>query len=625
MAAEQFYWAWIDEGEEFDPVAHAREDEEVYAFTLTGTEGDFDGLTLEVKNPRIGLLNPGRKVWGVLSFWDGVASEPTPLFLGRLIGVPTNMFATVVTLSFTARPADFVEQKTSVAETLKVLPYYDPIFVSPDSWGDPDVVLEAYSRLWFIDPVTGEVSTTDFLVGEDGTEEVTEDEHFYDDMEVTLNTVPARAVSMVATIPWTQSDEGFVDLTNRIRDLWLPDQIPSSFTMPGLISDWPKPGSDFGSGWQVVSGSMTDVSYIMPKVVIPDIFAWQGIVPDLPLGSVVFPLKVTGESHSGEKAGYNFNYELVVAARNFAVPQLSVAYKAGREFGQIVTFTLFTDQQSIVTMPGDDEALSINLSANSVSDYTEDGTLPIGDVRRRSYVHTERGIQSVEHLLLVARAHLIAKSRAVETKFVMPFKDALRLKSLRKNALLHDHRLPGGQAAGKVCAYVFSLSGDDGAAIAAITIGSSVGYGGSYVAVPGVGDWVEDDWVEDDWQEMKGEIKLSDTEDVQFTIPEFTAFDDGIDFIRGLNDKNAVLQCSMANPPGAQAGAITSAGAGMVDEWKNTVVDQAAISSILKGIPTKITVQMVPMEGGPFKQEVVISVSDLVVPKQIDLEAASNA
>jgi hypothetical protein len=523
-----------------------------------------------------------------------------------------------VTIAFTARPADFNDQKLAIAETLKVLPYYDPIFISPDSWNDPDVVLEAYSRLWFIDPVTGTVSTTDFLVGEDGTEEVTEFDHFYDDMEVTLNTVPARSVSMVATIPWTQSAQGALSLTRRILRLWEPDQIPSSFTMPGLISSWPKPGSDFGSGWQVVTGSMTDVSYVMPKVVIPDIFSWQGTVPDLPIGSVVFPLKVTGEYHSGEKAGYNFQFELVIAARNFAVPELSVTYTAGRDFGQIVTFTLFTDQQSVVTLPGDDESLSISLNGNSVSDLTEDGSLPIGDVRRRSYVHTPRGLLSIEYLLLVARAHLIAKSRAVETTFVMALKDALRLKSLRKNALLQDHRRPGGQAVGKIAAYKFSLDGENGAAVASITIGSSVGYGGSYTTVPGEPGWVDEGWVDREWQEYKNEIRLTDTADIQFTVPPFGSFDDGLDFMSGLNDSNAVLQCSITNIPGSQEAAVSAASAG-----PNT--DQAAISSVLQAIPTQITVQLVPMEGGPFKQEVVISVSDLIVPKQIDLEATSNA
>jgi hypothetical protein len=619
VAAEKFFFAWINSTEEFDPNVHAREDEDVYGVDLSGTEGDFDGLTLEIRNPRIGLLNPARKVWCILSFYDGGAGDPEPLFKGRLLGVPSNLFATIVTLSFTARPEDFNDQKIALAETMKELPYYDPIFVNPDSWGDPDVVLEAYSRLWHIDPVTGVVSTTDFLVGEDGTEVVTSDQHFYDDMEVTLNTAPARSVSMVATIPWQQDATGVLNLTRKINALWAPDQLPSSFTMKGLIDSWPKPGDDFGSGWQVASASISDVSYIMPEVVIPDIFRWQGIVPDLPIGSVVFPLKVTGEYHAGETAGFDFNFELVIASRNYAtIPEFTVTYTAGRAFGQIVTFTMFTDQQAVVTMPGDDEALAITLNANPVSDLTEDGTIPIEDVRRRSYVHTARGLQSIEYLLLIARAHLIAKSRAVETKFVMGFKDGLRLRSLRKNAQLFDERLPGGVAVGKIVGYRFSLSGDDGAALAEITIGSAVGYGGAYTTVSGQPHWVDDGWVDDPWQERIDEVRLTDTADIQFTIPPFASFDDGIDFLSGLTADNAVLQLSIANLPAAQEAVILGASNG-----PNT--DQSAVSTVLQTVPTQITCQLVPMEGGPFKQEVVVSVSDLIVPKQIDLEAASNA
>ena len=54
-----------------------------------------------------------------------------PLFFGRLVGIPTNILAEVVTLTFVAKPVDFLEQKFAMAETLKVLPWYDPIFIDP--------------------------------------------------------------------------------------------------------------------------------------------------------------------------------------------------------------------------------------------------------------------------------------------------------------------------------------------------------------------------------------------------------------------------------------------------------------------------------------------------------------
>lgn len=611
---ERIYFAWVESDEEFDADVHNREDEDVFDFTFDHVEGDFAGLQVIIKNPRIGLLNPSRKTWAILSFDDN--GTITPIFRGRLIGVPTNLFETLVTIDFTAKPTDFEEQKTNLAETLKVLPYWDPIFVSPDSWDDADAVLEAYSALWHIDPVTLEVTISDILIPEDGVEEVNEEDHFYDDMAVTLNQVPLRSVKMVATIPWVQSAEGSLDLTPTIRALF-GTPTPTSFTMLGLESSWPKPGSAFGSGWEVLTGSMTDVTYAIPKMTIPDIFYWQGEVPLIPEGSVIFPLKVTGEYHSGEKAGFNFNFELVIAQLGYAVPELTVTYGAGREFGQIVTFTLQTDQQDIVTAPGEDEAMTITLNANKVSDLTENDILPIGNVKRRNYTHTVRGILSIQHLLLVARAHLIARSRAVEITFKCDFRTGMRLRSLRKAILVHDHRLPGGEATGKIIGVKLSLKGDDGEAVGEITIGSCVGRGGSHTDSAGTPTYVDDGYM-DNTQEYEGQIVLTDTSDIAWTIPMPVMFDDGIDFIKGLNTNNAILAKELINPASSQSVAIEAAGDG-----PNT--DQAKVSSVLQTIPTQISIQLVPMEGGPFLQEVVVSVSDLIVPKQIDLEAASNA
>lgn len=613
----EIYFAWIDESETFDDAVHNRFDENVFSVGFSQDEGDFAAMQATIKNPRIGLLNAARKVWCYLAVNDGTSI--VPVFKGRLIGVPTNVFDTLVQIDFTARPSNFADQKAALAATMKVLPYYDPIFVSPDSWTDPDVVLEAYSRLWHIDPVTHVVTASDVLVPEDGVEEVGEDEHFYDDMEVTLNSTPLRNVQMVATIPWSQSDLGGISLTRRIRGLFgATDGIAASFTIKGLISDWPKQGSSFGSGWKVASSSMTEISATYPMMKIPDIFGYNGAVPLIPEGSIIFPLKATGEYHSGETAGFNFQFDLVIATIGYAVPQLSITYEANREFAQIVTFNMMTDQQAIVTLPGDDEAMIISLNANKVSDPTEDSSIPIGDVRRRDYVHTPRGMQSVEHLLLVARAHLCARSRAVETKFVMGFLEALRLRNLRKGALLHDHRLPGGQATGKIIGYAFTLSGDTGEATGTIRFGSAVGYGGAYTETAGDPVYVEDDYVEDDWQDRINVVRLTDTEDLSFVMPEVATFDDGLDFLAGLTDENVVLSMSVANTSDVQEASIHS--------FRTALdVDQSKISSILQTVPTSITTLLVPMEGGPYQQEVIISLSDLIVPQQINLEAPSNA
>ena len=258
----------------------------------------------------------------------------------------------------------------------------------------------------------------------------------------------------------------------------------------------------------------------------------------------------------------------------------------------------------------------LTISANKVSDPTEDLSIPIGDVAGRGYVHTVRGMQSVEHLLLLARAHLIARSRAVETSVTMGFREALRLLSLRKAMIVEDNRLPGGEATGKIIKSSLTIDGDTGAAVGVITCASCVGKGGSHSTSPGTPSYVDDTL--DGTQEYFDVIVLTDTDDIAWSIAPYESFDDGLDFAAGLNTTNAVKLASISNPAATQRVLIEEAGEG-------PDTDQAAISQVLQENPTQITIQMKPMEGGPFQKEVVVSVSDLVVPKQIDLEAPSNA
>lgn len=113
-----FYFAWISASETaFDAVAHAREDEDVFAFSIEYAEGDFAGVEIEIRNPRVGLLAPARKVHAFLSYDTG--TEIKPLFRGRLVGIPDDINQEVVRLQFRARPDDYAAQKTALASTLK--------------------------------------------------------------------------------------------------------------------------------------------------------------------------------------------------------------------------------------------------------------------------------------------------------------------------------------------------------------------------------------------------------------------------------------------------------------------------------------------------------------------------
>lgn len=618
--AQNFYFAWVDAGVAFNPAVHNVEDENIFSFSLQQDEGDFASLTVVIKNPRIGLLNAGRKIWAWFSFDTG--SEIKPVFFGRLLGLPDNIFDTLITLKFTARPRGYLTAKAALAETLKEFPYYDPIFIAPDSWKDPDVVLEGRTLLWHIDRLTHEVSTSDVLNPEDGIIEFAEDDVFYDSLQITLQSVPLRQVEMTATIPWQQSGAGHIELTYLLLQAFPGSTgsggMISSFTFQGLSSSWPQAGAAIGDGWQVRTGSLKDQSFLAVGAITFDpVFNQNSIPQAVPIGSVVFPMKVSGEFHSGETAGFDLDLSIVVVPIGYGRPDLSVDYHAARDYAQVVHFILKTDIQPISTLIDDDsDILQLTLSANKVSDLTEDNSMPLGNVGRRTYLDLPRGRQSLEHLIAVARAHLIIRSRAVKIVYEIDLAQAFELDiTLRKGALIHDPRLPGGQASGKLTSYTFSLDGDSGTPKASLTMGCAVGHGGAYSASAGDPIYVNVNYVDEPYQEHDNVVTLFDSGDVTYSLPPTSYFDDGLDLTGTLSATQSVKLLTFDNGPSEQRGAIlASAG---------SYGDQAAITALLQTMPTTVSIKLLPMSGGPFTGIVEVGVSDLIIPKQIDLEAPS--
>jgi hypothetical protein len=70
-----FYFAWVDAGTPFDSSLF-REDETVLSFDLAHAEGQIPTLSVEIKNPRVGLLAPGRKQWA----WFSGCRRLAPLY-----------------------------------------------------------------------------------------------------------------------------------------------------------------------------------------------------------------------------------------------------------------------------------------------------------------------------------------------------------------------------------------------------------------------------------------------------------------------------------------------------------------------------------------------------------------
>jgi hypothetical protein len=241
-----FFFAWCGPSESFG-TDHLREDEIVFAFDIAHQEGQIPTLSIDIKNPHIGLLAPGRAQWAWLSWQQSDEDDPVPLFYGRLVALPSNLLGEVVTLEFIARPIDFLAQKQDIADSLMVEPFYDPIWIDQAKLDDPDTVLETYAMAWHVDRIDHVVSVSDIISGEDGTKEFQAEDSFYDSVEIAFAQSPQTQVVFDGTVQWTQTNTGFITMPAVSFIAWNGDQI---------VNDWPKPGDKLDGGWSVYDASI---------------------------------------------------------------------------------------------------------------------------------------------------------------------------------------------------------------------------------------------------------------------------------------------------------------------------------------------------------------------------------
>lgn len=244
------YFAWATSDDTTFSETFEREDEDIFSFEISHEEGQMPTLDVVIRYPTVngvavGLLKAGRNQWCWLS-WDNNGTVE-PLFYGRLVGFPTNVNDTLVTLQFVARAKDYISQKQSLADSLKVRPYYDPIFLSDSALNDPDSILEGYSAAYHVDRTSLEWTISDILTGEDGTVSFDGDDILDSSISINVKEAPLRAIRVDASVNWRQNFRGVT--------LPIQSSIVKSFTAKSLADSWPKVGASLGGGWRAAPGT----------------------------------------------------------------------------------------------------------------------------------------------------------------------------------------------------------------------------------------------------------------------------------------------------------------------------------------------------------------------------------
>lgn len=638
----RYYFAWVGPGETSFLEAHKREDENIFDFNLRQSEGDFAILDITIINPRIGFLNPDREFWAWFAYEHPTAGT-VPLFFGRLIGVPEDLQEEQVKLSFIARPFDFAVQKLAYAETLKQRPYWDPIWFSPETVDDPDNVLESRPELWNIDRVTGQVTSTNIITGEDGDITLTEDDVFYDSVRMHYGQPPARNIFVTANVSWDQKAKGTVDFSSRIKTAFQAAASGNgyqiqSMTGGGLADDWPKQGTSWGGGWTVGASFCRPTLYQYPNQLFEPGREIPGGDRESGVPFETFEYDSQLQPHGG----------LVLITTTMSI-QLKVDYDVSRSRNESLSFVLSADVQPMLTDPGDEEVINLTMSSSElINPVDPSGLLPIRDQRAASYFSTDRGAQSIEYLLTLARARLLARARCVFVDVEIPFDDGIVLNlSCRKNVILFDRRMPGGSASGKVTEYSMSLDGDTGEPHFAITFAGCIGRGNTITSIEGTPDYIEEDYIEHDYQVFTGEWTMPVAGEVIYESILGTApNDDGINFF-ALTPASVIKSLSVENGKTTQEamvpfhGEVTwvrplgdwsqyyitqnSPAAGfLTGQFRPEYIPSNAIEA-LNQVCTKVHLTLKNLTGGPFTTVYDLNVSDLMIPRMIDLEAEASS
>ena len=371
-----FYFSWVAASATTFSAANYVYDETIFAFSLKHSEGQIPTLELEIENPGVGLLSAGRKQWAWFAWWDGATMHP--LFFGRLVGVPTNLTAQVVTIQIIARANNYISLKQAAAETLKVAPYYDPVFLDDAHRDDADSILEAYASAWHVDRLSLAWTASDIISGEDGTVSFSGANAFYSSLQIAIKEPPLTAIRVNAVAKWSQVTTG--------GSVALGPWVFETYSGSSLLADWPKPGASLGGGWLVQASSALDVCGIENAIPYSSNYSWQNLNEDHNEGDTmsvsitqsnpVFtqdPPRITLTlSRTVVTAGIldgQGNPNASSAITYLWIPQYTIIaslylqYQANRQRSETLTFLLQSDLQPVLTDPTvqqDSEVIALN-------------------------------------------------------------------------------------------------------------------------------------------------------------------------------------------------------------------------------------------------------------------------
>lgn len=480
----QRYLALVGDTETWNPTVHQRNDLGAFDVTIPHPESAFAKAYITAINPLASFSSlEGRRVL--------ISTKGRLLFDGVLSGVPRGLVGQKLTLEAIARtpdPADVDTQLAALAETAKVAPFWDPLFVPEGSDALWEEILAGRSQVIAHSRIQGTPSLCDALGG--STNMVITP--LNGSVSYSLESNVAARYGIKMTAKWKQLASQRFDDGGALWGL-------NTMTPEGLVKDFPKEGADLGDGFKATARTRMQkdgepdegyqVVWAKPKAEELDP-AWWDAAGDTATDVAVFPLY---EMDAYLEAEYRWE----VARTETATLSADARAQPGiigqaEEWEEMELRDLTTTESRAPWRPNtaydlDDEVIDGRNAYRCRSAHTSGRTRtaaewsllgPSSYIASREYISffkSARGRAAIEHAVqrIKARARIAARSVRIDFEVPMPARPWQITEDM--TITINSPKIPGGFATGRLVDY--TLSWVNGRASFSGTIACAAGLG----------------------------------------------------------------------------------------------------------------------------------------------------
>lgn len=457
------YIALVSDEETFDPETHSRLDIEAFSVEIPQSEEQIAIAKIEMRNPRAILSSlSDRRIF--------ISERGHLIFDGRISLIPRGSVSKTISIEAVAREDDLDDQISALVESLKVPPYWDPLFVASGSENDPSEILAGYSKVLAYSRTGGGVAAVDALGGATTLEIIPEE----GSLDYERDLVPA-AYSLKISAAWKQA------LQQTFRDdsvlfglkTMTPDEIASSLRWLG---------ANMSEGFSVLESNATvradafgnqdveeltqerDISEDELDPIFIEAGTWEARA-QIATMDVALSVEYTGEVNRKESCTLIVSPGLQADADDGTTEEeqvnlRSLAAQATTQPWQ--PQTEYSEGDQVVDAGNVYGARVDHFSGNTRA--AENWTL-IGEAsyiasrRAASFFRSGRGQEAIAHAMERLRARARFASRSVMVSFSAPMPNPWLVTEDCQISLSHP-RLPGGQVVGRLVEYTLSWKSD---------------------------------------------------------------------------------------------------------------------------------------------------------------------